>query len=154
MTPPLGGHSYGVWIAAHYAARYPKRIAGLVLLDPARVFAGFHPGYVLTALPMLVRPTPRRIRSFLAWETGGATLDAAWLRLPGRERSLPNHPPGHWTAAGPGPLAAIADSRAARRAGPLPQPRPRRPGHHRSTPGSADRSPDRSLAPCVPAGRS
>ncbi|MFJ2938436.1 alpha/beta fold hydrolase [Streptomyces sp. NPDC087219] len=56
LTPPLGGHSYGVWIAAHYAARYPKRIAGLVLLDPARVFAGFHPGYVLRALPVLVRP--------------------------------------------------------------------------------------------------
>ncbi|MFF8269306.1 alpha/beta fold hydrolase [Streptomyces sp. NPDC016562] len=77
----LGGHSYGAWIAAHYAARRPARLGRLVLLDPTRVFAGLRPGYVLRAVPMLARPTPRRIRSFLAWETRGAALDPAWLRL-------------------------------------------------------------------------
>ncbi|MFE3560172.1 alpha/beta fold hydrolase [Streptomyces sp. NPDC059193] len=77
----LGGHSYGAWIAAHYAASRPTRLGRLVLLDPTRVFAGFRHGYVLRALPMLVRPTPERIRSFLVWESGGAELDPAWLRL-------------------------------------------------------------------------
>ncbi len=77
----LGGHSYGAWIAAHYAARRPDRLGRLVLLDPTQVFAGLRPGYVLRALPMLVRPTPGRIRSFLTWETRGAALEPAWLRL-------------------------------------------------------------------------
>ncbi|MFD7032783.1 alpha/beta fold hydrolase [Streptomyces sp. NPDC059917] len=77
----LGGYSYGGWIAAHYAARRPERLRRLVLLDPTQVFAGLRPGYVARALPMLLRPTPERIRSFLAWETGGAALDPAWLRL-------------------------------------------------------------------------
>ncbi|MGW7333721.1 alpha/beta fold hydrolase [Streptomyces sp. NPDC054840] len=77
----LAGHSYGAWIAAHYAALRPDRLGRLVLLDPTQVFAGLRPGYVVRALPMLVRPTPERIRSFLAWETRGAALDPAWLRL-------------------------------------------------------------------------
>ncbi|RST00331.1 alpha/beta fold hydrolase [Streptomyces sp. WAC07149] len=81
----LAGHSYGAWIAAHAAAhaaaRSPGRFDRLVLLDPTRVFAGLRPGYVLRALPMLVRPTPARVRAFLAWETGGAALDPAWTRL-------------------------------------------------------------------------
>ncbi|WP_030765608.1 alpha/beta fold hydrolase [Streptomyces sp. NRRL F-2664] len=77
----LGGHSYGAWIAAHHAVRRPARLGRLLLLDPTQVFAGLRPGYVLRALPMLVRPTPQRIRSFLAWETRGADLDPAWLRL-------------------------------------------------------------------------
>ncbi|MFJ4779162.1 alpha/beta fold hydrolase [Streptomyces sp. NPDC088762] len=63
------------------ASRDGARLGRLVLLDPTQVFTGLRPGYVLRALPMLVRPTPRRIRSFLAWETGGAALDPAWLRL-------------------------------------------------------------------------
>ncbi|CAM5392833.1 alpha/beta fold hydrolase [Streptomyces avidinii] len=77
----LGGHSYGAWIAAHYAARRPARLRRLVLLDPTQVFAGLRPGYVLRALPVLARPTPERIRSFLTWETRGAVLEPAWLRL-------------------------------------------------------------------------
>ncbi|MEU6313935.1 alpha/beta hydrolase family protein [Streptomyces sp. NPDC047014] len=79
----LGGHSYGAWIAAHYAARRPERVGRLLLLDPTQVFAGLRPRYVLRALPMLLRPTPGRIRSFLAWESGGdaTALDPEWLRL-------------------------------------------------------------------------
>ncbi|MEV8531283.1 alpha/beta hydrolase [Streptomyces sp. NPDC051211] len=77
----LLGHSYGGWIAAHYAVHAPGRLSRLVLLDPTQVFAGYRPGYLLRALPMLLRPTPARIRGFLAWETGGAALDPAWLRL-------------------------------------------------------------------------
>ncbi|GGR93743.1 carboxylesterase [Streptomyces nojiriensis] len=85
----LAGHSYGAWIAAHYAALRPDRLGRLVLLDPTQVFAGLRPGYVLRALPMLVRPTPERIRSFLAWETRGAALDPAWLRLQEESAGFP-----------------------------------------------------------------
>ncbi|MFD7257129.1 alpha/beta fold hydrolase [Streptomyces sp. NPDC059874] len=89
----LAGHSYGAWIAAHYAAARPARLGRLVLLDPTGVFAGFRPGYVLRALPMLVRPSPRRIRSFLDWETGGAVLDPAWLRLQDETARFPTARP-------------------------------------------------------------
>ncbi|MFF5443500.1 alpha/beta fold hydrolase [Streptomyces sp. NPDC012888] len=77
----LAGHSYGAWIAAHYAVRSPHRIDRLALLDPTQVFTGFRPGYLLRALPMLARPTPARIRRFLDWESGGTPLDPHWLRL-------------------------------------------------------------------------
>ncbi|MFE0582515.1 alpha/beta fold hydrolase [Streptomyces sp. NPDC058874] len=101
----LGGHSYGAWIAAHHAALQPGRVGRLVLLDPTGVFAGLRPGYVLRALPMLVRPTPRRIRSFLAWETHGAALDPAWLRLQDETARFPAARP----VTGPRPdLARLA----------------------------------------------
>ncbi|MFC9814372.1 alpha/beta fold hydrolase [Streptomyces virginiae] len=103
----LGGHSYGAWIAAHHAARRPARLGRLVLLDPTQVFAGLRPGYVLRALPVLLRPTPRRIRSFLAWETRGAALDPAWLRLQDETARFPAVRP----VTGPRPdLGALAES--------------------------------------------
>ncbi|MFF0081411.1 alpha/beta fold hydrolase [Streptomyces canus] len=78
----FGGHSYGAWIALHYAAHAPHRMRRLFLLDPTQCFAGFKAAYLLHALPMLLRPTPTRVRAFLEWETGGAaTLDLDWLRL-------------------------------------------------------------------------
>ncbi|MFG2972038.1 alpha/beta fold hydrolase [Streptomyces sp. NPDC048331] len=101
----LAGHSYGAWIAAHYAALRPARLGRLVLLDPTQVFAGLRPGYVLRAVPMLVRPTPERVRSFLAWETRGAALDPAWLRLQGEGAGFPTVRP----VTGPRPdLAGLA----------------------------------------------
>lgn len=115
----LGGHSYGAWIAANYAAhhaarhasRRPARLDRLVLLDPTQVFAGLRPGYVLRALPMLVRPTPERIRSFLAWETRGAALDPAWLRLQEETAGFPAVRP----VTGPRPaLAALGELMGAR----------------------------------------
>ncbi|MFG2607853.1 alpha/beta fold hydrolase [Streptomyces sp. NPDC048514] len=77
----LAGHSYGGWIALHHALRAPARVRRLFLLDPTGCFAGFKAAYLLHALPMLLRPTPRRVRAFLAWETGGAPLDPDWLSL-------------------------------------------------------------------------
>ncbi|WP_405531771.1 alpha/beta hydrolase [Streptomyces avidinii] len=104
----LGGHSYGAWIAAHYAARRPARLGRLVLLDPTQVFAGLRPGYVLRALPVLVRPTPERIRSFLTWETRGAALEPAWLRLQEESARFPGVRP----VTGPRPdLAGLAGPR-------------------------------------------
>ncbi|MEV0124301.1 alpha/beta fold hydrolase [Streptomyces sp. NPDC050703] len=76
----LAGHSYGAWIALHHALASP-RVRRLALLDPTGCFSGYRPGYLLRALPMLLAPSPARVRSFLRWESGGAPLDPAWLRL-------------------------------------------------------------------------
>ncbi|MFM9370575.1 alpha/beta fold hydrolase [Streptomyces sp. Da 82-17] len=86
----LAGHSYGAWIALQYAlhqARNPPgdpaapRVERLVLLDPTGCFAGYRPAYLLRALPMLLAPSPARVRSFLRWEGGGAAYDPDWLAL-------------------------------------------------------------------------
>lgn len=81
----LGGHSYGGWIALHYTLQARARVRRLFLLDPTRCFAGYRPAYLLHALPLLLRTSPRRARAFLEWETGGGTgevpLDPDWLRL-------------------------------------------------------------------------
>ncbi|MEU5841725.1 alpha/beta fold hydrolase [Rhodococcus sp. NPDC047139] len=77
----LVGHSYGAMIALASTLRAPGRVEQLVLLDPNSCFAGMRFGYLLRALPILLRPTIARERAFLAWETRGAQLDPDWVTL-------------------------------------------------------------------------
>ncbi|MFI0914819.1 alpha/beta fold hydrolase [Streptomyces abikoensis] len=80
-TAALCGHSYGGWVAAAYALHAPRRVQRLALLDPTQVFGGYRPGYLLRALPMLLRPTARRVGAFLDWESAGTGVDEDFKRL-------------------------------------------------------------------------
>ncbi|HEY2176249.1 MAG TPA: alpha/beta hydrolase [Mycobacteriales bacterium] len=77
----LCGHSYGGYLALNYVLHAPHHIGRLALLDPNQCFAGTSLRYLLRAVPLLVRPTAARERSFVEWETGGLPVDPAWLRL-------------------------------------------------------------------------
>jgi pimeloyl-ACP methyl ester carboxylesterase len=86
----LAGHSYGGWVALTCALHAPARVRRLALLDPTQCFAGFRPGYLLHALPLLVRPNRRSAAALLHWETGGRALDPAWTALHGIGAELPS----------------------------------------------------------------
>jgi pimeloyl-ACP methyl ester carboxylesterase len=59
----------------------PRRVDRLALLGPTQVFAGFRSGYLLRALPLLLRPGQARAAAFLARETAGTHPDETWQRL-------------------------------------------------------------------------
>ncbi|MGV9340212.1 alpha/beta fold hydrolase [Streptomyces sp. NPDC003688] len=98
----LCGHSYGAWLAVRYALHAPQRVDRLALVDPTQVFAGFRPGYLLRALPHLLRPSEARARAFLAWETTGTQPDETWQRL----YALATTVPGRKLIAGGRPRTA------------------------------------------------
>ncbi len=80
-APAVVAHSYGAMIALAYALAHPERLSKLVLLDPNSTFTGMRAPYLLRAVPLLARPTGKRERDFIAWETGGQPLDEDWLNL-------------------------------------------------------------------------
>jgi pimeloyl-ACP methyl ester carboxylesterase len=88
-TTDVCGHSYGGWMALAYAMHAPPRVGKLVLLDPTECFAGFRPGYLMHALPVLLRPSAKRQRRFLSWETGERELNKPWLDLVALGAELP-----------------------------------------------------------------
>ena len=57
------GHSYGAWLALSYSLHSPGRVTKLALLDPTSCFGGMNLGYRLRAVPLLARPSMRRVRS-------------------------------------------------------------------------------------------
>ncbi|MEV7180387.1 alpha/beta fold hydrolase [Kitasatospora sp. NPDC093679] len=85
----LCGHSYGALLAFGYAERRPQRVDRLALLDPTQCFAGFRPGYVLRALPLLLRPTRANALALLARETAG-TADPDCAEVYGQGVGLPD----------------------------------------------------------------
>lgn len=58
--------SRGTWIATHYTIAFPERVDRLALMCPVGVVSGLRPSWLVRALAtMSVRPTERRVQSFL-----------------------------------------------------------------------------------------
>lgn len=76
----LAGHSYGAWIALRYALHAPNRVHNLALLDPTKCFSGQSSHYMLRGI-RAVLGSPEAMRTFIAWEAGGRSIDPAWLTV-------------------------------------------------------------------------
>ena len=85
----LCGHSYGSWLALRYALQAPERTRALAMLDPTQCFAGYRLSYLAHSIPVVARPTAARALAMIRWETGGAPVDPAWLRLAGLAAEVP-----------------------------------------------------------------
>jgi len=68
-TAQLAGHSYGAWIAHEYTLRRPDRVDKLI------------PGYLLRAMPFILKPTAGKRRWLIRWETRKVELDPDWLAM-------------------------------------------------------------------------
>jgi pimeloyl-ACP methyl ester carboxylesterase len=103
----LAGHSYGGWQALTFALDRPGRVRRLALLDPTTTFAGFSPGYLLHAVPVLTRPTAGRMRALVRWETGGRPVDDAWLDVAAAGAEVPAAAPVRTRRPDPARLGAL-----------------------------------------------
>lgn len=80
----LMGHSFGGWSAANYAARYPRRLASLTLVDPVLVFQGIRWQIYVKSIPASLPFLPRSWRDRLLGDIGGGgevDLDDPLARL-------------------------------------------------------------------------
>jgi pimeloyl-ACP methyl ester carboxylesterase len=68
----LVGHSFGGWLAANYAARYPERVATLSLLEPVFVFGGIRWQVYVKSIPASFPFLPRSWREAMLADFGGA----------------------------------------------------------------------------------
>jgi pimeloyl-ACP methyl ester carboxylesterase len=75
----LVGHSYGGWLATHTAARAPRRLATVTLVDPASTVARLSAKFWRSLALMLCRPRSVRAEHAAAWITGhplpGSSVD-------------------------------------------------------------------------------
>lgn len=67
----LAGHSFGGWLAANYAARYPKRVRSLSLLEPVFVFQGLRWQVYAVTIPASLPFLPRSWRDAMLAKIGG-----------------------------------------------------------------------------------
>jgi pimeloyl-ACP methyl ester carboxylesterase len=68
----LVGHSFGGWLAANYAARFPERVATLSLLEPVFVFGGIRWQVYVKSIPASLPFLPRSWREAMLADFGGA----------------------------------------------------------------------------------
>ena len=68
----LVGHSFGGWLAANYAARYPERVATLSLLEPVFVFEVLRWQVYVKSIPASLPFLPRSWREAMLADFGGA----------------------------------------------------------------------------------
>ncbi|NYI70479.1 pimeloyl-ACP methyl ester carboxylesterase [Naumannella cuiyingiana] len=67
------GHSFGGWAAANFAARFPRRIASLSLLEPVYVWEGLPASTIAKSIPAALPFLPKAWRDAMLADFGGAT---------------------------------------------------------------------------------
>lgn len=78
----LMGLSHGAWLAAHYAHRFPKRLAKVVLLAPPGWAVAIRPAYLLHMMQILLPPRRYFIRKVYRESLPGlVATGAAGLKL-------------------------------------------------------------------------
>jgi pimeloyl-ACP methyl ester carboxylesterase len=69
----LVGHSFGGWLGANYAARYPARVQTLSLLEPVFVFQGLRWQVYAITIPAALPFLPQRWRDSMLERIGGVS---------------------------------------------------------------------------------